>query len=348
MYHGTYSLIGTEMSMFTRKLEAQLRYQHIPFRWHYKTQAEAPELEQRAGTRFIPLLQTPDGWLINDTIAIGPFLNDRFKATPVIPGTPVQRATCFVLEDYLNHWFPRHALHTRWIDLDNARVAGKGFGANLLFGKSIEDELSLDEQEQVAGMGTMMRDNFGLGACEIQGAGADRSVEVHADFNHMMHLFEQHFSQHDFLLGDRACLADFALAGPAKAHFLHDPLPLAWLEAEDNADMLRAYTERVYQGEQEGTDYLTNDEIPETLIPIFQHVRSTYQPFAKASIQAALRGEKSFTLDLGHGEFTARSMKRLNKARQHVADELRDLPLTDSILAQQGLLAFYTDNWESS
>jgi len=37
MYRGTYTLIGQELSMFTRKLEAQLRYQNIPYQWQYKT-----------------------------------------------------------------------------------------------------------------------------------------------------------------------------------------------------------------------------------------------------------------------------------------------------------------------
>ena len=78
MYKGTYTLIGQELSMFTRKLEAQLRYQGIPYVWQYKTMASASEIEARAGTRFIPLLDTPDGWLLNDTISIGPMLHDRF------------------------------------------------------------------------------------------------------------------------------------------------------------------------------------------------------------------------------------------------------------------------------
>ena len=38
MYQGTYTLIGQEMSMFTRKLEAQLRYQNIPYQWEIKSQ----------------------------------------------------------------------------------------------------------------------------------------------------------------------------------------------------------------------------------------------------------------------------------------------------------------------
>lgn len=343
MYRGTYTLIGSELSMFTRKLEAQLRYQNIPHAWKYRTMAEAPDLEKRAGTRFIPLIETPDGWLLNDTIAIGPLLSQRFANAPVVPSSPVQRAACFVLEDYLNHWFPRHALHSRWIDLDNAIAAGKCFGANMLFGKSIDDNLTDDEKTQVAGVGTMMRDSFGLTACDIQGAGADKAGEVQSDFNAMMGLFKQHFEVHDFLLGDRACLADFALAGPAKAHFLQDPLPLAWLTTEGNDTMLRAYVGRVYENVEAGKKYASGDQIPETLVSILEHARSNYQPFAKASIQAAQRGEKTFTLDLGHGDFTARSMKRLDKARRHVRDEIQGLPRSGSVLEELGMLAFYQE-----
>ena len=31
MYKGTYKLVGQELSMFSRKLEAQLRYQNVPY-----------------------------------------------------------------------------------------------------------------------------------------------------------------------------------------------------------------------------------------------------------------------------------------------------------------------------
>lgn len=343
MYRGTYTLIGAELSMFSRKLEAQLRYQNIPHQWKYKSIADGSELEKRAGTRFIPLLETPDGWLLNDTIAIGPMLSARFHEAPVLPNTPIQRAACFILEDYLNHWFPRHALHSRWVDLDNATAAGAAFGANMLLRKSIDEELTDEEKTQVAGMGKTMRDSFGLGACDVQGAGADRREEVQNDFNTMMGLFKEHFAAHEFLLGDRACIADFAIVGPSKAHFLQDPLPLEWLAAEDNDAMLRAHAERVFHDDEAGTAYLPGDQIPDTLKPILEHARSNYQPFAKASIQAAMRGEKTFNLDLGHGEFTARSMKRLNKARLHVRDEIEGLPLRGSVLEDLGVLALYEE-----
>ena len=88
MYQGTYTLIGQEMSMFTRKLEAQLRYQNIPYQWEIKSQQNTDGINTRAGTHFIPVLKTPDGWMINDTISIGPLLNDRFSDCPVVPDSP--------------------------------------------------------------------------------------------------------------------------------------------------------------------------------------------------------------------------------------------------------------------
>ncbi|MFB3078477.1 MAG: hypothetical protein ACE1Y4_10775, partial [Lysobacterales bacterium] len=77
--------------MFTRKLEAQLRYQDIPYQWQYKTLESAAAIEARAGTRFVPLLETPDGWILNDTICIGPLLHERFTEAPVIPASAAQR-----------------------------------------------------------------------------------------------------------------------------------------------------------------------------------------------------------------------------------------------------------------
>ena len=79
MYSGTYTLIGQELSMFTRKLEAQLRYQHIPYQMgHSRAARILTLLTARVGTHFIPILTTPDGWMLNDTISIGPFLHDSF------------------------------------------------------------------------------------------------------------------------------------------------------------------------------------------------------------------------------------------------------------------------------
>jgi glutathione S-transferase len=325
--------------MFTRKLEAQLRYQKIPYEWQIKSRDQTADIEAKGGTRFIPLLATPDSWLISDTISIGPMLHHRFNKVPVIPQGPAQRGICFILEDFFNHWYPRHALHSRWCYPENVKVVGDYFGANVLLGKSLHDELSPEEREEIAGFGDKMLEMFGAMACEVQGAGPDKKAEVQKDFGEMMDILNVHFTQHDFLLGGRACLADFALVGPVVAHFLLDPEPKSWLG--DKLAMIEAYVDRVWNSENDDGDWLAGDEIPETLLPLLAHAENKYAVFALSSIQAAARGDKYFEVDLGDGPFTARAMKRLDKSRLHVQDEILSCRAEQSAIKELGILDFY-------
>ena len=244
MYQGEYQLVGSEMSFFSRKLEAQLRFQNIPWRWHFKTEARKTELEARAGTHFIPLLMTPDKWVLHDTISIGPMLNDRFDERPVIPDTPLQRACCYILEDAFNHWLGRVCVHSRWCYPDNVAWVGPRFGANMALDRSIDEPFSGEELEQLVGIGPMMYEGFGKNVCQYNGVGPDQAEAVQGDYRNMLEALTTHFAQHDFLLGGRPCIADFALAGASKAHFVCDPTPVSWLG--EYRDMLFDYTERFF------------------------------------------------------------------------------------------------------
>ncbi|NND67204.1 MAG: glutathione S-transferase family protein [Halioglobus sp.] len=348
MYRGEYELVGNELSMFTRKLEAQLRFQHIPWRWHFKTFERAPDIEARAGTHFIPVLRTPEKWLIHDTIALGPLLNDRFSETPVIPATPIQRALCFVLEDVFNHWLGRVAVHTRWCYPDNVSWVGPRFGANSVLDRSIEEPLSDEEIEELTPIGKMMYENFGKNVCEYNGVGPDQEESVRADYTRMMTVLAGHFAAHKFLLGDRPCLADFALAGASKAHFITDPVPLEWLG--EHRDMLAAYCDRLY-GDHDLRDaqWLLDDAVPDSLSAVLDYVQATYLNFARANISAGLAGEKYYEYDYGFGPTRARTQRRLNMARLHVRDELEKVGAANNagiqaLLGERGILTHYLDD----
>ncbi len=324
MYQGDYRLVGNELSLFTRKLEAQLRFQRLPWRWHFKTQERTPELEARAGTHFIPLLETPDGWLIHDTIAIGPMLSQRYPEYAVLPETPLQRASTFILEDFFNHWLGRSCVHSRWCYPDNVDWVGQRMAANMLLDRSIDEPLSPQEQEQFAGMGQMLYQGFGKNACEYNGVQAEQAEGVKADFALMLEALDQHFKHNDFLLGSHPCLADFALAGASKAHYITDPEPLSWLGKY--RDMLVGYTERFYSDEPiEVGEWPADDQVPGTLTVILDYIQRSYLPFASANIAAGLAGEKYYEYDYGFGPTKARSQRRLNKVRLHIRDELKRL-----------------------
>ena len=104
------------------------------------------------------------------------------------------------------------------------------------------------------------------------------------------------------------------------------------------------YMAKVWQQAEDDADWLADDEIPETLEPLLHYMQRTYQKFAAASINAAQANEKLFDLDVGYGVFTARSMKRLEKARLHVQDELRRCQAGALPLNKQGILNFYLDS----
>ena len=329
MYQGEYTLVGNELSFFSRKLEAQLRFQQIPWHWLFKTQERAPALEARAGTHFIPLLMTPEKWLIHDTIALGPMLDSRFPERPVIPSTPVQRACCFILEDAFNHWLGRSCVHTRWCYPDNVEWVGTRFGASMMLDRSIDAPLTEEELATLSGVGQMMYQGFGKNVCEYNGVGPDQGESVKADFTLMLEALDTHFEHNDFLLGPRPCLADFALAGASKAHYITDPTPLSWLG--QYRDMLFEYTQRFFSdGQISDRDWLPDDGVPETLTVVLDYLQHSYFQFARANIAAGLAGEKYYEYDYGCGPTRARTQKRLNMARLHVRDELqRTAAVTD-------------------
>lgn len=322
MYKGTYQLIGSEMSFFTRKLEAQLRFQQIPWEYQFKTEERKAELEARAGTHFIPLLKTPEKWLIHDTIAIGPMLNSRFSEHPVIPEAPLQRACCYILEDAFNHWLGRVCVHSRWCYPDNVSWVGARFGANMVLDRSIEHDFTTKELEQLTPIGAMMYEGFGKNACEVNGVGPDQVNAVQSDFKNMLGALAAHFSENNFLLGNRPCLADFALAGASKAHFICDPEPLSWLG--EHSEMLREYTEQMFDASRTTAgQWPGKDQVPESLKLVLDYFQGSYFQFASANISAGLAGEEYYEYDYGFGPTKARTQKRLNLARLHVRDELQ-------------------------
>ncbi|MGI9292500.1 MAG: glutathione binding-like protein [Pseudomonadales bacterium] len=345
MYQGDYALVGSEMSFFTRKLEAQLRFQQIPWHWHFKTTERTAEIEARAGTHFIPVLMTPEKWLIHDTIALGPLLNDRFADRPVIPSTPLQRSCCFILEDVFNHWLGRICVHTRWCYPDNVTWVGPRFGANVVLDRSIDIPFSEQELVDLTPIGEMMHQGFGKKACEFLGVGPDQKQPVRADFTLMLQTLDKHFAENDFLLGSRPCLVDFALAGASKAHFITDPTPVSWLG--EYRDMLFGYTERFFSDEQNNDrEWLPNDQVPKTLSVILDYVQRSYLQFASANIAAGLAGEKYYEYDYGFGPIRARTQKRLNMARLHVQYELQRMGADshesiNQLFAGRGILEHY-------
>ena len=326
MFDGRYTLWGGEHSLFTRKLQAMLNYLALDYEFKLKTAEASPGVEARLGTHFIPGLESPEGWFIHDTTPIGLMLNTKYPDRPILPTSPIQKIAAHLLEDWADEWFGRYAISSRWCYPHNVEHMAKGFYANQI-GKFMHEPLTPEETTQAAEMITMVRDNFGLRACANRGCGPDQAEAVRKDFEALMDKAGEHYGRYQFLLGDRASLGDFTFAGLFKAHIAADPEPRSWIDG--STPEMVDYMDRVFNAQTNDADYLPNDDLPDTLMPFFDHMRDTYHQFLRASGEALSAGEKWFEIDLGDGPVKMRSLKYSEVSRCHIKKEIESLSKAD-------------------
>jgi hypothetical protein len=205
--------------------------------------------------------------------------------------------------------------------------------------------MSEEELEQLAPIGPMMYEGFGKNACAVNGVGPDQASAVQGDFANMLTALAIHLADNRFLLGNRPCLADFALAGASKAHFVCDPEPQSWLG--EHRDMLVRYTSQLFDDAPiDLAPWPGDDKVPDTLPVVLDYLQDSYFQSAAANITAGLAGEKFYECDYGFGKTSARTQKRLNLARLHVQDELLrggalESPGVKTLFSGRGILEYY-------
>ncbi len=118
----TYRIYGGELSYFTRKLEAAMIFYGAPFEMLDKNEHDPREIEARSGTHQVPVLQTPENWMIGDTTPLMRLLDDRFPARRMFPKGPLG-ILVQVVEEYFDEWIARTMVHYRWHYPESAEFA---------------------------------------------------------------------------------------------------------------------------------------------------------------------------------------------------------------------------------
>ena len=123
-----------DVSYFSGKLEAYLRYKEIPFeRIEVSWQDVVRVLGKHTGIARVPAVETPDGEWLYDTTPMLDWFEARFPEPPIVPQDPVQGFAARLLEDYADEWLWRPALHYRWSYRPDAlhlsrRIAAEAMG----------------------------------------------------------------------------------------------------------------------------------------------------------------------------------------------------------------------------
>ena len=278
------TLYGPEISYFTGKLEAVLRFMELP----HRRVAKGPmgDLPRVTGVAQVPALQLADGRWLTDTTPIIGWLDARYPEHRVIPRDPVAAFFSRLLEDYADEWLWRPAMHYRWDYAEGAelqsRVLVDEAGGEIPLPGFIKRYLIRNRQRKL----------FTLGD-GVAPATWDHVEKIYLDsLDHFSAILEQR----PFLLGTRPSLADFGFFGPLFRHFSMDPTSARIMR--ETAPSVFEWVARMWNARDSRIGGELMGEVPDDWGPILDAVGSAYLPYLSANAEAWKAGRSHFDVDI--------------------------------------------------
>ena len=270
-----HKLIGAEVSYYTGKVRAYLRYKAIAFE-EIAASAEVYRdvIIPRTGVRFIPVLISDDDVAVQDSTEIIDFLELRYPTEPVYPEGPVQRLAALVLETYGDEWLLLPAMHYRWNVAENRAFAIEEFGRL--------SAPALQPAEQRA-LGEQLSGPF-AGALPALGIRPETVPAIEASYHAFLADFDHHLASHLFLFGTRPSIGDFGLFGPLYAHLYRDPASGRLMK--ERAPRVTGWVERMRSPDARTGSFLAQDAVPATLEPLLARVFAELGPVLASTVAA--------------------------------------------------------------
>jgi glutathione S-transferase len=272
-------------SLYSAKARAYLRTHCVPHRElppGHKTYAE--EVIPQIGRWIIPVLRTPEGALIQDTVAIIDHLDrDVAPELSAHPSTPVHRVLAHLLELFGGEGLLRPAMHYRWnFDEANLDFLRRDFSAALLLDPDPEAKQAVFDFASSRMRKVTVR--FGVTPETIP--------DVERSYLRFLELLDAHLADSPYLLGGRPTIADFGFAGPLYAHLSRDPYPSMLMKRHGRR--VHRWSERMNapgldSGEygDRGPELFADDGVPPTLRELLAFIGEDFTPDILAQVAGA-------------------------------------------------------------
>lgn len=263
-------LYGAPLSLYSGKARSYLDWKGVDYREVLPT----PDIMKgviipNVGRPVMPVIKTADGTIIQDTTCIV----DHFEATAdgpsVYPDTPVQKLVALLFELYGDEWLVIPAMHYRW-NYNEEWVYGE-------FGKvALPDGTPEEQYEKGKENGSRFK-----GFVPMLGITPETIPGVEASYEALLAELNAHFAQYDYLLGTRPSIGDYGLIGPLYAHLYRDP-ESGKLMKQLAPNVARWVERMVHVEAPQSGDFLPDDAIPETLLPILSRMLSEQFPYLQS------------------------------------------------------------------
>jgi glutathione S-transferase len=332
-----YVVHGLTVSYFTRKVTGYL--DHVGLPWRLQPSIGANPVAREAGWNGgIPVITAPDGELMWDSTAVIEHLDahhGRSSGRQVLPDDPTMRFLAYLLDDFSDEWFYRHAVGTRWL-YDENRVTGSW------------DIAREGSREIAAGIADVKAFVTGAMTDSLPRLGTTPD-NIEAWVQESLVPWQQAYAAHleidPFLFGGRPSLADFAFFGGNAAHFINDP----WCRrlTESVALPVVGATHKLMDPPAPDLGpWRTPDDLPDTLVALLAEAGRHYLPWVARATRdgsATVHFDDGSHADIATTNFLTEA-RGIMLARYAAARS----PELDAILERAGIVRFYADHLDQA
>ena len=271
------TLYGMKISMFTGKLRSYLIKQGIAFEEvapvseHFQT-----TILPQIGRRIIPVIEMPDGTIVQDTTDIIDYLEDNGHAkSSVYPDDPLQKCLALILELFGDEGLVRPAMHYRWsFPAHTQNFITHGFTG--WQGPDASDAARDKSQKTMAKF---------AGLLPALGVNAQTIPEIERSYAKLLDILEAHFAHNPYFFGGAPNIGDYGMMCSLYAHLGRDPVPAAMMK--NRAPNLYRWTERMNAPHGDYSDmpyYQPSDDVPYSLAPLFKYIANYFLPELRMNI----------------------------------------------------------------
>lgn len=316
-----YRLFAWDFSYFSSKIRAYCRFKEFHGAFTYEEVMATQDvirslLIPATGSNVVPQIQSAAGEWLQDSSEIIDALEEKHPDPAVIPTGACQRLISYLIELLADEWMLPWGFWERWhyslasVSPNHETFNAQQWGRVFAPGKSGMErrEAARFVFREVMKIDDPANAEFGPYAGLTQLGVTEKTTEAWENsMRRMLSLLETHFDDHDYVLGGRPSLADFALMGPLYPHVYKDPVsgymmrteyPLVceWIERTNGSTEagLRSYRQQSYDvvdgklspisGATDNGELLPNDEVPNTALPLVGVFFEEMWPVLKSSI----------------------------------------------------------------
>ena len=267
-------LYGAEPSLYTGKTRSYLRKKGIAFQERNASHPRYREVAGIVGRNIIPIIETPDGDIIQDTSEIFDVLEARYPENAMLPDSPRQKLVSYILELFGDEGMLKPAMHYRWnFPDDNFPYIFREFG------RATAPQAPMDEAAETSKKFASRMQSY----LPMLGVTPETIPLIENAYMELLGLLNDHFRFHPYILGGRPTLGDFGMIAPLYAHLGRDVHPASLMKKR--APFVARWVERMNVADDGMAEFgdlpreiLADDEIPETLIPVLKLISQDYFP----------------------------------------------------------------------